>query len=382
MVVLIAFTRVVSKLNGMPEPRPRLSTRDLLGPTALFFGALLVAVAVALGPVVGSMLEKVPLTVDQTWVADGDDATRLLDRCSLEAPRARVLDGAVQQHRRILAVRPANSDVVTLQAGTALGIDHYLIDGKSIDPDKACGESTIAATIDRVTLERATAAPTGTSEIQYDDQSAAVAVPDRRGYTYLLPFGFTPQGAYYFDPITRQSMPMTVAGTETMGGRSVTHFVASIPETDLSGAGQDPRAVLTKPASWFGSFPGVRPSQRLTATLRHQATRHLFVDQQTGVIVAERAEIDETYRFAPNVRARNAALHDFELVNLRTTLNSDAQTVREGADYAADRAWPVRMTTLIAPIIAGVLGVLLLGLGIWLLLRATPGSTPQASVDD
>lgn len=364
----------------MPEQRPRLSTRDLMGPVALFFGALLLAVAVAVGPLVGDGLKKVPLDVDQTWVADGSDGTRLLDRCSLTSPDARVVEATVQQQRRILAVRPADSDVVTLQAGTALGVDRYLVDGRSVRPDQTCTEPTIAATLDRVTLDRATAAPTGDSEVQYDDERAAVPIVDRHGYTYLLPFGFDPDGAQYFDVVTRHSLPLTEVGSAMMGGREVTHFVVEVPETDLAAVQQDPRAVIEKPAAWFGDFPGVRPADELVATLHHRATRDLFVDRKTGVIISERARIEEAYRFAPDVRARNDQLADYSLTNLTTTLSSDQQTVREAAAYASSRAWPVVVTTRVVPIAAGVLGVVLLILGGWALqLR---GRRPAAdSVD-
>ena len=354
----------------MPEPRPRLSTRELIGPTAIFFAALLLAAAFSIGPLIGSTLKKVPLNIDQTWVLDGADGTRALDRCSLSAPRARVVDATVQQQRRILAVRPSDADVVTLQAGTALGVDSMLIDGAPVDPEDVCDDpATITATIDRVTLNRESASPTGGSEIQYDDQSAAVVVPDRSGYTYLFPYGFSDDGNRYFDPITRQSVPLRVESPTSMGGRTVTHFVAEIPETDLSAAAQDTRAVLTKPASWFGEFPGVAPGDELTATLTHRARLDLFVDQKTGVIISERAEITETYRFTADIRARSAELNDYSLINVDTTLDSDRQTIREAADDAAGRQWPVTVTTLVVPIAAGVVGVILLGFGIWWLRR-------------
>lgn len=345
----------------MADPHPRLSARDLLGPSALFLGALLIAVAVAIGPLLGADLKKVPLDVDQTWVADGSADTRLLDRCSVNTPRAAVVDGTVSQQRRILTVQPSDSRVVTLQAGTALGLVGKDATG---DEENACDEPTLAAAIDRVTLDRRTAAPTGRSQVQYDDERAAVPITDRRGYTYLLPFGFDPDDAQYFDPVTRRTLPLRAVGAETMGGRAVTHFVVDVPDTDLAVAQQDPRAVLTKPASWFGDLDATAPDEVLTATLHHRATRDLFVDTVTGVIISERAQITEVYRFVPEVRTRSAALDDFTLTNLSTTLTSDHQSMREAADYAAGRAWPVAVATRAVPV-AGVLGTAALVMGVW-----------------
>ncbi|AVL98977.1 DUF3068 domain-containing protein [Gordonia iterans] len=360
----------------MPDQRPRLSTRDLIGPVLVFFGALLVAVAFAIGPLVADGLRKVPLSVDQTWVSDGADGARALDRCSLQAPQARVVEARIQQQRRVVAVRPADADVVTLQAGTALGIDEYLIDGRPVDTEDACDETTITAMVDRVTLNRRTASPTGNSEVQYDDERAATVIDDRRGYTYLLPFGFDADRAEYFDPVTRQALPMTPTGSETMGGRDVTRFSVTVPLTDLGAAEQDPRAVITKPARWFGRFPGVGPTDELTATLQHRAQRELFVDTATGVLVAERAEISEVFRFTPDLRERNRALADFALTNLEVTLSPDRQTVRESSEYASSRAWPVTVTTRVVPVVAGVLGAVLLVIGGWVLVRSGRRTQP------
>ena len=326
----------------------RQSSRDLLGPLLIFFGALLLAAAVASGPMLGDGARKISLDIDQSWVADSSDGTKILDRCSLDDDEARVKDGTVQQQRRILPVQPADGNVATIQGGTAL----------TVEP--ACSEETLAAALDRVTLNRSTARPVGPSEIQYDDERAAVLVPDRRGYTYLLPYGFDPSGAQYFDPITQRTVPMVEKGTESMGGRNVTRFEVQIPDTDLHEVQQDPYAVIEKPAEWFGKFDDVDDEDELVATLHHRADRQLFVDQQTGTLIAERADVVEEYRFADDVARRSPDLKNYALTNLETTFDSDQQTIRDAADAASSRAWPVLLTTRLIPLIAGVLGVALL----------------------
>ncbi|WP_132992464.1 DUF3068 domain-containing protein [Gordonia zhaorongruii] len=353
----------------MPEnPSPRFSTRDLLAPTALFLGALLLAGAFALGPIIASGLKKVPLDIDAAWVADGSDGSRVLDRCSIGEPRARVLEAQVQQHRRIVAVRPADSDEVTLQAGTSLGVSEYTVDGRSVEAKDVCGEETLAATIDRVTVDRSTALPTGgASEVLYDDQKGAVPIPDRNAFTYLLPYGFQTSAPRYFDVPTRQRVPLQREGTATVDGRETVHFVADVPDTDLSRF--DSRAILTRPASWFGSFRGVPPEEPLTATLHHSSRRDLFVDAETGVIVDERVAITEDYRFAPDVAERFPELHDFRLTNVDTTLTGDQQSRTEAADAASAREWPVTLTELILPIVFGVLGACALIVGVVVTLR-------------
>ncbi|MEJ9076978.1 porin PorA family protein [Gordonia malaquae] len=337
-------------------PTPRWTTRDLLAPTAFFLGALLVAAAIALGPVVGDRFRAVRLDIDATWVADGADGSRVLDRCSLDRPTARVLDAQVQQRRRIVAVRPSDADVVTLQAGTSLGVDHYIVDGKSVKAKDVCEEQTLAATIDRVTIDRMTALPTGdASEIQFDDKKGAVSIPDRTGFTYLLPYDFELTFPRYFDVTTRRSVPLAHSGNETVDGRNTAHFTATVSDTDLSQF--DTRAVVTRPASWFGTFRGVAPDEPLTATLHHSSVRDLYVDVATGVIVDERVHISEEFRFTPALASRSRELRDFRLVNIESTLIGDRQSRQDAAGAAAARQRPVTLVTVVLPIVLGVLGV-------------------------
>lgn len=326
-----------------------------MAPTAFFLGALLIAAAVAMGPMIGSGLQKVPLSVDRTSVLDGSDGSTVLDRCSLDTPAAEVREARVQQRRRVVAVRPADSDVVTLQAGTALGVDAYLVDGERVDADEICEEDTLTAIIDRVTLDRRSAAPRGLSSIQYDDARAAVPVPERRGRTYVLPFGFDDPGEY-FDPVTRQILPLHNMGESQIDGRTVARLRTVVPDTDIGALGTDPRGVIVKPARWFGRFPGVAPSAELTASLHHRSTVDLFVDTASGVVVDQRIEIHEEYHVTAESADRNRALVDYRLTNVSTVLSGDRETRRDGADAARAQARPVQWTTVIAPIGLGVLG--------------------------
>ncbi|GEE01563.1 hypothetical protein nbrc107696_20090 [Gordonia spumicola] len=344
---------------------PRFTGADLLAPTAFFLGALLLAAALAVGPIIGDRFRAIPSDVDVTWVADGSSSSRILDRCSLNAPTARVLDAQVQQRRRIVVVRPSDADIVTFQAGTSLGVNRYVVDGKSVKAKDVCAEQTLAATIDRVTLDRSTALTSGTSEVQFDDKKGAVTIPERRGYTYVFPYGVEiGDRPEYFDVTTRQSVSLLRAGTETIEGRATIHFTATTPDTDLSQF--DTRAVITKPASWFGTFPNVAPTQTLTATLHHSSQRDLFVDAATGVVVDERVTVSEEYRFADSAADRSQALANYRLVNIDATFTGDDRSRQDGAAAAAARQRPVTLTTVTAPIVFGVLGVAALAGGVYL----------------
>ncbi|MGB3885802.1 porin PorA family protein [Gordonia sp. (in: high G+C Gram-positive bacteria)] len=365
-------------MTDAPGESPRFSTRDLIVPTLFFLGALLLAAAFAMGPIVGSGLKKLPLTIDRTWVADGSDGTLVLDRCSLERPTAQVLEADVQQRQRSVAVRPADSNVVTVQAGTALGVDTYVLGGKSVDAKDVCAEPTLVATIDRVTLGRQSASPTGQSSIQYDDKRAAVDVPNRTGRTYVLPYGWAAPGDY-FDVPTRTTVPLHDLGGMSIDGRDVRRLQAQIPETDLGAAGTDPRGVIRRPASWFGQFPGVAPNTELTAVLHYQSTRDLYVDERTGVVIDQRVDITESYRFTADEVAKYPALRDFALTNLRTVLTGDRQSRIDGANEARDRARPVLLATRVLPVASGTLGALLLLCGLVLVVRSSRKSAHRTA---
>lgn len=177
--------------------------------------------------------------------------------------------------------------------------------------------------------------------------------------------------------MSRSAVPLKNAGTETVAGRDTVHFTAAVDDADLSR--YDSRAVLTRPASWFGTFPGVRPDDELTATLHYSAARDLYVDETTGVVIDERVRLVEEYRFAPDVAARSPELADFRLTNVDTTLRGDRQSLTDAAAAASSRDWPVTATTVIAPIVLGLIGVAALTVGVAVTLRDRRRGLPDGS---
>lgn len=382
----------------------RFSTADLIGPTLIFLGAFLIAVTIALPTLFVDRLRTIPLSTDQTTVStagmsDGEHA-QILDRCSLNTPRARVLDATLVRQQRVVAVRPADSRRVTLQAGASVQADRIWLDGKESESDAArpgsevaptagadaCTSPTVSAVRDRVTLNRHSALPDlgavggtrGNSEIQYDSNSAPVQAPDRRGYTYVLPFDPPTSGARYFDVTTRRTVPLVDAGESQVGGRTAIRYRAEIPDTDLAAIGSGtpsgtPATRITRPASWFGISDG-DPNRQITATLHHRAKWDISVDAATGVILDERVDVEQTYRVAGSDGPDSGVA----LTNLRATFGFDAPTKRTMADDAASLAGPVTIWGRVVPLIAGIVGVLALIAGA---LLTFPGRW-QRWVDD
>lgn len=395
-------------MSDAVPPKPRLSGRDLIGPALIFLGAFLLAVTVALPTLVAGKLREIPLSIDLTSVSDSTDpaSTRIFDRCSLGTDRAAVVEARLQQQRRLVAVQPSDSEVITLQAGTALGADHLVIDGEEVDPEDPrpgsdapegspaadCAAATLAAAVDRTTINRSTALPAGAAEIQYDQAQAPVTATDRAGYTYLLPYGFDAgddgsEVGSYFDITTRTTVPLVVTGREEVAGREAVLLTAEIGETDLANlpGGAAPRATITAPASWFGEFPGVDPDTVLTADLHHRATHRLAVDD-TGVILDEQVTVAQDFRFRIGTPG-GAATDAYRLTALAAEFAYDEQSRTDAADFAADRADRVRLWGVILPIVAGLLGVLALLAGafsgrLWPTRTDTDTDTDQSAGSD
>ncbi|MDL9935144.1 DUF3068 domain-containing protein [Gordonia sp. ABSL1-1] len=372
----------------------RWSTTDLLGPTALFVGAFLLAVTVALPTLLADGLRKVPLSTDFTTVAVLTEPATVLDRCSLNTPSARTVEADLVRQQRVVAVQPSDRDRVTLQAGTSIQADALIIDGKRVDvdaprpgapartpddpnrpetaptPESDCTDSTITAVKDRITLDRTTAEPDlgdgGSSEIQYESRSAPVAVPDRRGFTYLFPFDLSTGDHTFFDTTTRRSVALRYTGDTQVEGHDVARFVAEITDTDLAGlAGASTPArptTITRPASWFGV--GGSPARPLTATLHHRSRWELAVDTRSGMIVDQDIVVDESYRLPAGTAA---VADDFALPYLRARFTFDDRTREEMTQRAADLARPALIWGRLVPIGTGIVGAVLVVVGLWFL---------------
>lgn len=360
-----------------PSAPRRWSTADLAGPTLIFVGSFLIAVTIALPTLLVGTFREIPLSTDFTTVATAEDAT-ILDRCSLATPTARTLDADLVRQQRVVAVQPSDEHRVTLQAGTSVQAETLRIDDRAVEPEdprpgsganadspEACNDATVNAVKDRVTLDRETAEPQlsarGASEIQYDSNEAPVLVPDRRGFTYVLPFDTSPTDHEFFDVVTRTTVPLKYAGDTEVVGKDVARFRAEVPETDLAQAalgrpvGTD--VVITRPSSWFG-VDG--PRRNLTATLRHRASWDLAVEPRTGTIVDAKITVDESYAFpdgTPGVPA------DFRLPHLQATFSYDTNTQSQMSRLASDLATPITIWGRIVPIVTGVLGVVALVVG-------------------
>ncbi|MFT3901297.1 MAG: DUF3068 domain-containing protein [Gordonia sp. (in: high G+C Gram-positive bacteria)] len=336
----------------MPDAQTsRWSTRQLLPPTLVFLAALLATVAIASPLFLAPQLARVSLDTSLVAISTSTEPIATLDRCSLDRPRAAMLaPGKLIRSQRVVAVRPADRHIATLQAGTVIRRD---------DNATGCADPVQLAVVDRVTVRRTTAAPTGESSIQTDSNRPAVVLPQRDGVTYLFAPGFNPDGQRFFDPITRRTVDLNKLGRDTVAGRSVTKLRADIPDTDLAALPDaDPRTRIVKPGSWFG-WPGAS----VEAHAFQGGSYTLSVDEQSGLIIDAQIVVHRDYRAG-----------DRRLSSFAATFRYDAKTRESLADAARSQARPGWLAGRIIPLLAA-LGALVAAAGAWA-LRRSAGDQP------
>ncbi|WP_347957232.1 porin PorA family protein [Gordonia aichiensis] len=375
-------------------------------------GIACIAAAIAIPTYLVPKLRVVPLDLDITSVAtsvpaDGQAGDRfpavIFDRCSVTKPKAAQFSAHLTQQRRSVIVDPSDANQATLQSGQTVQVDRIRdAAGKERDltmassnADRKCDDALLTATVDRVSVNRQTSVPNGVvSSLQLEAvpeggnvDEASVRLDDRKGFQYKFGFDVQKRDYYYYDTNTRQDAIAKFVEEKTIDGVKTYHFVADVPETDLSNlpnpAGEAPLGtILNMPAKWWGiKGKGVKANDIVTMHRYGQATRHVYVEPQTGTILYG-MEDQEQYFKSPDDSAENPrAIRDFRMDALKGRFEWSQETVAHQADRAKGYMNQLRWGGTIAPIILGVVGVLLLlawAALLWLGRRR--GSDPSGEV--
>ncbi|AZG46451.1 DUF3068 domain-containing protein [Gordonia insulae] len=358
-----------------------------------FLGAACIAAAIAIPLFLVPQLRVVPLDLDITSVAttvpeDGSTGdrypARIFDRCSVSERKAEVFDANLTQQRRSVIVDPSDRRQATLQSAQTVEIDRYrTADGTETDPtmapvdaDRKCSDGLLTANIDRVSVNRKSSVPNGTvSSLQLeaapegvDPKDVSVDLPDRKGFQYKFGFDVQKRSYLYYDTNTRQDIPVNFVGEKTINGLKTYEFVGEVPETDVSGLpnAQGEAALgtmLTMPASWWGiSGRGVRPNDKITMHRYATATRHVFVEPQTGTIVDGLEDQHQYFRSPDQSSDTPAPVRDFRMDVLKARFKWSDETVSYQTSRADDYVGQLRLGSFWLPLILGIVGVLLLAL--------------------
>jgi hypothetical protein len=174
-----------------------------------------------------------------------------------------------------------------------------------------------------------------------------------------LKFGFgTEQKTYqYFDKTLNKATPMEFKGEETIDGVACYKFVQVIEPTQMG--------ALEVPGDLVGSADPAVQAPEFYAN-----TRTVWVEPTTGVIVKGTEQQKQTLRGADGTD---------KLTLIEATIGFTEENVRLSAQQAADGKAQLGIVQTVIPVGGLVLGLIVGGLGVWLLSGTRGGrQTPSA----
>ncbi|MFW0794333.1 DUF3068 domain-containing protein [Gordonia sp. CPCC 205515] len=365
-----------------------------------FLGAACVTAAIAIPLFLVPMLRVVPLDLDITSVAttvpeEGSSGERfpavIFDRCSVSAAKARDLDAHLTQQRRSVIVDPSDRRQATLQSAQTVQIDRTRdASGKEVEPtmaaadaERKCDDGLLTANIDRVSVNRKSSVPNGTvSSLQLEAapegvnvKDVSVDLPNRKGFQYKFGFDVKKRSYLYYDTNTRQDIEVKFAGEKTINGLTTYEFVGEVPETDVSSLpnAQGEAALgtmLTMPAKWWGiSGRGVQPNDKITMHRYATAMKHVYVEPETGTIVDGLEDQHQYFRSPDQSTDTPAPVRDFRMDVLKGRFKWADETVAHQTSKAQGYKDQLKLGGFWLPLILGIIGVILLALWAFLMLR-------------
>ncbi|NLG56070.1 MAG: DUF3068 domain-containing protein [Rhodococcus sp.] len=314
-------------------------------------GALLLAFTVLVPTYAVKRLEVTPLDLESTTIAAGTGS--VLNSAALLQGEAQVDTNVDLVAQRFVTVEdPANKDVLTFQAGQTV---------RRTDKDGDGG--ILTATVDRVTVNRHTSMPTNdpVGTIQTLPGTPGVEVP-REGLQYKFPFNTEKKSYPYFDLNARETFDINFVEETEVNGLKVYRFSQEIGPVDLSRAvPESPTNKLALPADTWG-VPG--GDIEITMTRYYTNVRDIWVEPTTGVIVNGQEQMHQYY-------GRSASQEEIDV--LKVTFPWDEETIETQSERAREALDKLNLFGRVMPIITGILGVIALGVGIFLGVRSGRG---------
>ncbi|MGL4304781.1 MAG: DUF3068 domain-containing protein [Mycobacteriaceae bacterium] len=200
-------------------------------------------------------------------------------------------------HRNVIPIDPSNKDIVTLQVAQAL----FRVDM----PEK---DGLLSASIDRVSLDRSSAAPIQSPDDTVQTTQAGPPKPVvHDGFQYKLPFDAQKSEYPYFDGVLQQSRPIKYIGTENIQGVETYHYSQRV--------GFDETGKIVNPANLAERFPdattnsltltasvwGVdqKDATPVTMNLYYANIRDLYIEPRTGMVINASERVFQYYARDP-----------------------------------------------------------------------------------
>ncbi|MFG1923834.1 DUF3068 domain-containing protein [Cryptosporangium sp. NPDC048952] len=298
----------------------------------LALGSFLVVAAILLPTYVAGNLVKTPLDQYTVSVATSDNAT-VFDVASLQ----------VQQNVPVEATR-------TVRADPEKSTDDVVVLDEFLVLQDARDDKQITYSSDRVGLHRRTAEAQKGFDAAVDDEPT-----DHEGLIYKWPFGAEKKSYDYFDTTAKKTYEAKYVSSEDINGLEAYKYEMQVPAVKIGD--------LEVPGELVGS---AEPA--VTADRYYTNTRTVWVEPKTGVILKGQENQSQTLRDASGAD---------KVTLFAATLTFDDQTVSEAVSLAKDSISQITLVSTVAPIVVGVLGVILIVVGLFLALRR--GGNSQSS---
>jgi hypothetical protein len=163
----------------------------------------------------------------------------------------------------------------------------------------------------------------------------------------------------YFDVATKQTLPMSFDGVDTVQGLRTYRYVQHVPDTRIAAVADVPGPILG-----LGKKSGNVDTDRY-----YQETKTVWVDPRTGAVVNQEENIRSTLHTKDGVERLTVAAFDLKLVP------ADQKKL---VKLSSDNAKAITAVKLIVPIATLLLGAVLLIVGIFVSMAAGGGGARGA----
>ncbi|MCO1655519.1 DUF3068 domain-containing protein [Pseudonocardia humida] len=301
----------------------------------LVVGALALTVAIALPAFLAPALVKLPLDQKVRSTAIGHGLTVFYP-------------GDLEQRSGVTAtsVRKLAGDPAAPEAGpdTAVWtVGNVVTDSEGV----LIGVTEMTSCLDRRT--GLAVSPCASARLNGDNRVTYA------GQVFSFPFGTEQRDYEFFDPNAKAAFPARFVGVEEIEGLEVYRFEETIPET------------VTMTRELPGELAGGEEGTTVEADAVYSNTRTLWIEPTVGSIVNGQEDIRQVFRGPDGEEG---------VTLLAGTLSFTPEAVASNAALARDgRALIILLTTTL-PIVLGVVGLVLLAGGVFLLVRRTGRPDP------
>jgi hypothetical protein len=290
-----------------------------------------------------------------------------------------------------------NPAVLSGGATEVMAEDVPIVATRNVSASDADGDTEIVTRTDERTVGTGEPAIT---EVRFDvnretaeagpARDGAEDVQDAEGLVFTLPVDpSTAEGAYeYWDQYTQQAAPVTFEGEETFGGRDVYRY-ESVAEGELADPSALnlptalPKETLTALApgldglvspELLAALPAVLPSlpAEIPIAWTSRTTTKVDADQQLGATIAGGSVQEITGSLDLGVTTVDVPFATIDIY-------SSDESIADRGDEVADQAQLLTLVGTVLPIVAAVLGVLLLVAALLIARRAAARTTTPAT---